>query len=295
MTEHGLLTYTRACAWSLARSHARSGDRLAIAAYLGKGACSTERSPTSPSCTPTRTNATTSASARPSPRARWRRSSASKTGADPSARPRRRGCILDVGRHRGQHRDRSPKLRETVPAVASPRRRPPGSGRCRRRPCRCRCAGTGGARTGRLAARRAPSTRSMRAVRRGHLRMSRSSACITPPPSACGCTAGESRAGRSTRTTACPSPRTRTSMSDRNPVAPSARPAVTMARAQRGVRARSPSSAARAPARPSPNQTSPSAPMCMPRAATTRRPPGRRTGATRGGRSSCGSQGPASR
>src|SRR6478735_9296168 len=37
MTEHGLLTYARACAWSLARSHAQSGDRLAIAAYLGKG------------------------------------------------------------------------------------------------------------------------------------------------------------------------------------------------------------------------------------------------------------------
>src|SRR3954462_6244471 len=37
MTEHGLLTYARACAWSLARSHARSGDRLAIAGYLGKG------------------------------------------------------------------------------------------------------------------------------------------------------------------------------------------------------------------------------------------------------------------
>jgi uncharacterized protein (DUF2252 family) len=37
MSENGLLTYTRACAWSLARSHARSGDRLAIAAYLGKG------------------------------------------------------------------------------------------------------------------------------------------------------------------------------------------------------------------------------------------------------------------
>ncbi|HEY2055577.1 MAG TPA: DUF2252 domain-containing protein [Solirubrobacterales bacterium] len=37
MDEHGLLTYTRACAWSLARSHARSGDRLAIAAYVGKG------------------------------------------------------------------------------------------------------------------------------------------------------------------------------------------------------------------------------------------------------------------
>jgi uncharacterized protein (DUF2252 family) len=37
MSEHGLLTYSRACAWSLARSHARSGDRLAIAAYLGNG------------------------------------------------------------------------------------------------------------------------------------------------------------------------------------------------------------------------------------------------------------------
>jgi uncharacterized protein (DUF2252 family) len=36
LSERGLVTYTRACAWSLARSHARSGDRLAIAAYLGK-------------------------------------------------------------------------------------------------------------------------------------------------------------------------------------------------------------------------------------------------------------------
>jgi uncharacterized protein (DUF2252 family) len=37
MTETGLHAYTRACGWSLARSHARSGDRLAIAAYLGRG------------------------------------------------------------------------------------------------------------------------------------------------------------------------------------------------------------------------------------------------------------------
>ncbi|HVW47678.1 MAG TPA: DUF2252 domain-containing protein [Solirubrobacterales bacterium] len=37
LDEHGLITYVLACAWSLARSHARSGDRLAIAAYLGKG------------------------------------------------------------------------------------------------------------------------------------------------------------------------------------------------------------------------------------------------------------------
>ncbi len=33
----GLHAYTRACGWSLARAHARSGDRLAIAAYLGAG------------------------------------------------------------------------------------------------------------------------------------------------------------------------------------------------------------------------------------------------------------------
>jgi hypothetical protein len=33
----GLHAYGRACGWSLARAHARSGDRLAIAAYLGAG------------------------------------------------------------------------------------------------------------------------------------------------------------------------------------------------------------------------------------------------------------------
>jgi uncharacterized protein (DUF2252 family) len=33
----GLHAYTRACGWSLARSHARSGDRLAMAAYMGAG------------------------------------------------------------------------------------------------------------------------------------------------------------------------------------------------------------------------------------------------------------------
>jgi hypothetical protein len=37
MGEAGLHAYTRACGWSLARAHARSGDRLAIAAYLGAG------------------------------------------------------------------------------------------------------------------------------------------------------------------------------------------------------------------------------------------------------------------
>jgi uncharacterized protein (DUF2252 family) len=37
MSEWGLHAYTRACGWSMARAHARSGDRLAIAAYLGRG------------------------------------------------------------------------------------------------------------------------------------------------------------------------------------------------------------------------------------------------------------------
>jgi len=32
-----LLVYGRFCAWTLARAHARSGDRIAIASYLGKG------------------------------------------------------------------------------------------------------------------------------------------------------------------------------------------------------------------------------------------------------------------
>jgi uncharacterized protein (DUF2252 family) len=33
----GLSYYARACGWTLARAHARSGDRIAIAAYLGSG------------------------------------------------------------------------------------------------------------------------------------------------------------------------------------------------------------------------------------------------------------------
>jgi uncharacterized protein (DUF2252 family) len=37
MDTSGLHAYTRACGWSMARAHARSGDRLAIATYLGAG------------------------------------------------------------------------------------------------------------------------------------------------------------------------------------------------------------------------------------------------------------------
>ena len=37
MTAKGMASYGRLCGWTLARAHARSGDRIAIAAYLGKG------------------------------------------------------------------------------------------------------------------------------------------------------------------------------------------------------------------------------------------------------------------
>jgi uncharacterized protein (DUF2252 family) len=37
MEPQGLATYGRLCGWTLARAHARTGDRVAIAAYLGKG------------------------------------------------------------------------------------------------------------------------------------------------------------------------------------------------------------------------------------------------------------------
>jgi uncharacterized protein (DUF2252 family) len=37
MIPQGLAAYGRLCGWTLARAHARSGDRIAIAAYLGRG------------------------------------------------------------------------------------------------------------------------------------------------------------------------------------------------------------------------------------------------------------------
>jgi uncharacterized protein (DUF2252 family) len=37
MVPSGMAEYGRLCGWTLARAHARSGDRIAIAAYLGKG------------------------------------------------------------------------------------------------------------------------------------------------------------------------------------------------------------------------------------------------------------------
>jgi uncharacterized protein (DUF2252 family) len=37
MVPEGMITYGNLCGWTLARAHARSGDRVAIASYLGKG------------------------------------------------------------------------------------------------------------------------------------------------------------------------------------------------------------------------------------------------------------------
>ena len=37
MTPKTMALYAKLCGWTLARAHARSGDRIAIAAYLGKG------------------------------------------------------------------------------------------------------------------------------------------------------------------------------------------------------------------------------------------------------------------
>jgi uncharacterized protein (DUF2252 family) len=37
MVPQGMATYGQLCGWTLARAHARSGDRIAIASYLGKG------------------------------------------------------------------------------------------------------------------------------------------------------------------------------------------------------------------------------------------------------------------
>jgi hypothetical protein len=37
MIPKGMAQYGRLCGWTLARAHARTGDRIAIASYLGKG------------------------------------------------------------------------------------------------------------------------------------------------------------------------------------------------------------------------------------------------------------------
>ncbi len=58
MTPDELMIYGKMCAWTLARAHARSGDRIAISAYLGKSDGSTRRWPSLRSPMPIRMNVT---------------------------------------------------------------------------------------------------------------------------------------------------------------------------------------------------------------------------------------------
>ena len=66
MAPRGMRIYGQVCGWTLARAHARSGDRIAIAACLGSSG--TRPSPGSPPPAPTRTSATANRSWTPSPR-----------------------------------------------------------------------------------------------------------------------------------------------------------------------------------------------------------------------------------
>jgi hypothetical protein len=75
LQESRLHAYTRACGWSLARAHARSGDRVAMAAYLGAGPESIRPSSPSPRNTPTRTSWTAHGWSRRSRRAKFRHGS----------------------------------------------------------------------------------------------------------------------------------------------------------------------------------------------------------------------------
>ena len=65
MAPRGLRLYGELCGWTLARAHARSGDRIAIAAYLGSSdGVRPAPSPSSRRPTPTRTSATSRSSPR---------------------------------------------------------------------------------------------------------------------------------------------------------------------------------------------------------------------------------------
>ena len=55
----GMTLYARMCGATLARAHARWGDRIAIAPTWARVRCSTGRSPISPRSTRTRTSGTT--------------------------------------------------------------------------------------------------------------------------------------------------------------------------------------------------------------------------------------------
>jgi hypothetical protein len=59
MSPAAMRAYGQLCGWTLARAHARSDDRIAIAAYLAGPRSSIRRPGSSPPPTPTRTSTTT--------------------------------------------------------------------------------------------------------------------------------------------------------------------------------------------------------------------------------------------
>ena len=97
MIPAGLTFYGQICGRTLARAHARSGDPVAIAAYLGRKDHFERQSPTSPNGTPTRTSGTTRRSSRRSGTAGWPPSKACESQARHAGQ--RRGC-RSVGQRR---------------------------------------------------------------------------------------------------------------------------------------------------------------------------------------------------
>jgi uncharacterized protein (DUF2252 family) len=67
LVPRGMRIYGELCGWALARAHARSGDRIAIASYLGGSDVFDRAITNSRAPTPTRTNATPNPSLTPSP------------------------------------------------------------------------------------------------------------------------------------------------------------------------------------------------------------------------------------
>ena len=82
MNHTALTAYATLCGRAAGQAHARSGDAIAIAGYLGAATASTARWPPSPRPTPTRTTATSPPCMRPSWPVGWRLS------PPRSARPR---------------------------------------------------------------------------------------------------------------------------------------------------------------------------------------------------------------
>ena len=124
----GMALYGEMCGWTLARAHARSGDRIAIAAYLGSGDTFDRAMLSSRPPTPTRTSGTTthwSPRSRPGESRRFRASSMfpksillKLTGPPaepgPGAPPRAEPEVVHAGRRR-------PAGRRDTPSAGPPR------------------------------------------------------------------------------------------------------------------------------------------------------------------------------